>query len=160
MERQGVHSEDKKALLERGLLASSSQTPLPAGLQTPDQIQISQSEQFGPLKNESSQFSVTSVKSAPPNVDHETESPSQKQTTNSLHQAAAMGHVLLLTQLVVHQGISLDLKDENGYLPVHLAAREGHLRALLKIIELGGSINSVSSDGCTPLHIAATQSNP
>ncbi|GAV48960.1 hypothetical protein ZYGR_0N03650 [Zygosaccharomyces rouxii] len=46
-----------------------------------------------------------------------------------------------------------NVKDPNGYTPVHAAAAYGHIELLRKLCqEYGGNINVKDSDGDTPLH--------
>jgi hypothetical protein len=51
-------------------------------------------------------------------------------------------------------GVSANVKDPNGYTPIHAAASYGHLDLLRLLISRGGDINIQDNEGDTPLHHA------
>lgn len=49
-------------------------------------------------------------------------------------------------------GTAPDVKDPNGYTPVHAAASYGHVELLRLLVQAGGNINVQDNEGDTPLH--------
>ena len=47
-------------------------------------------------------------------------------------------------------------RTDGGYTPLHIAARNGHLRICRIILEEVDDKNPVANDGLTPLYLAAT----
>lgn len=68
--------------------------------------------------------------------------------------AASDGKEDVLDQLLSQgNGIDANIKDPNGYTPVHAAAAYGHIGLLKKLCQqYNGDINVKDSDGDTPLH--------
>ncbi|CAB0041669.1 unnamed protein product [Trichogramma brassicae] len=50
----------------------------------------------------------------------------------------------------------INMKDENGMLPIHWAADRGDTNILKCLIEAGSDVNSIDQEGQTPLHYAAS----
>lgn len=59
------------------------------------------------------------------------------------HAAAAGGRTQVLRYLVTKAGAELDRTDRGGDLPVHHAAKHGHVHALRVLQELGGDVTKV-----------------
>ncbi|XP_017878997.1 acyl-CoA-binding domain-containing protein 6 [Ceratina calcarata] len=50
----------------------------------------------------------------------------------------------------------VNLRDEEGLLPIHWAADRGHLRITEELVKRQANVNSQDEDGQTPLHYAAS----
>jgi ankyrin repeat protein len=73
----------------------------------------------------------------------------------SLYIAAQIGHDAVLTQLIAARcNVDLALKTY-GATPLHCAAGQGHVAVTKQLIEARCSVDLQTSDGLTPLHIAA-----
>ena len=48
---------------------------------------------------------------------------------------------------------------EDGFSPLTLAVKEGHVDAVRDLVELGADVNHEDSDGCTPREMAAAHDN-
>lgn len=68
--------------------------------------------------------------------------------------AASDGKENLVEQILSQgSGVDANIKDPNGYTPVHAAAAYGHRNLLRKLCTLyNGNINIKDNDGDTPLH--------
>ncbi|KAJ3018547.1 hypothetical protein HKX48_002826 [Thoreauomyces humboldtii] len=77
--------------------------------------------------------------------------------------AAAEGGLELIEHLLQHGGpndspLSPNVKDENGYTPLHAAASYSHLPLIdLLVTTHGADVNITDSDGDTPLHMCETR---
>jgi transient receptor potential cation channel subfamily A member 1 len=49
----------------------------------------------------------------------------------------------------------LNEKDDTGCSPLHYASREGHIKSLGSLIQLGACINLKNNNNQSPLHFAA-----
>ncbi|KAJ2356233.1 hypothetical protein IWW50_002837 [Coemansia erecta] len=67
--------------------------------------------------------------------------------------AASEGDLARVKQLVEKDKSKVNEKDENGYTPLHAAASWKHLQLLQYLLDNGGDVDIVDSDGDTPLHI-------
>ena len=52
----------------------------------------------------------------------------------------------------LESGVKPDIKDPNGYTPIHAAASYGHIELLRYLVAQGGDINVQDNEGDTPLH--------
>ena len=52
------------------------------------------------------------------------------------------------------EGVDVNAADGNGWTALHLAAREGHVRAVHMLIEAGADVHATTDRGETPLHLA------
>ncbi len=70
-------------------------------------------------------------------------------------EAARWGDVETVAELL-HEGVSLDVRDEWGNTPIHLAARRAHGGAPVVNLLLtnGASVSCRNGSGWTPLHVA------
>ncbi len=78
------------------------------------------------------------------------------QYTKELYKAVSEGNISHLLQCLSHHGVDVNLPDEQGMTPLHIAAREG-LTETVKLLLTVPDIqpNLASNNGWTPLHIAA-----
>lgn len=65
--------------------------------------------------------------------------------------AAADNKVSVIEEFL-NNGGDANIKDENGYTPIHAAASYGHLDLVKMLLEKGGNINIQDNEGDTPLH--------
>ncbi|XP_068591492.1 ankyrin repeat and SOCS box protein 9-like [Cebidichthys violaceus] len=79
-------------------------------------------------------------------------------TSSPIHRAAAKGHSECIQPLVQHGADVDQYIDQSGF-PLHVACSNQHLSSVRKLLQLGASVNS-SVSGDSPLHIAASLSNP
>ncbi len=54
---------------------------------------------------------------------------------------------------------SLCLCTQNGYTPLHIAAKKNQMEITTTLLEYGASTNTVTRQGITPLHLAAQEGN-
>lgn len=54
---------------------------------------------------------------------------------------------------------SLSLCAQNGYTPLHIAAKKNQMEITTTLLEYGASTNTVTRQGITPLHLAAQEGN-
>lgn len=60
---------------------------------------------------------------------------------------------------VNNTGTSLFLCTQNGYTPLHIAAKKNQMEITTTLLEYGASTNTVTRQGITPLHLAAQEGN-
>ena len=74
----------------------------------------------------------------------------------SIMHAAAISNNQSIIQLLFAEGISLDTIDDNGQVPLHLAARRSrsNFDGVRTLIELGANPNIQNINGITPFHLA------
>eukprot|EP00586_Coscinodiscus_wailesii_P003754 CAMPEP_0172480452 /NCGR_PEP_ID=MMETSP1066-20121228/5561_1 /TAXON_ID=671091 /ORGANISM="Coscinodiscus wailesii, Strain CCMP2513" /LENGTH=480 /DNA_ID=CAMNT_0013241745 /DNA_START=62 /DNA_END=1504 /DNA_ORIENTATION=+ len=63
------------------------------------------------------------------------------------HLAARDGDIKYLSQIALKEKHKLTLKDDNGWQPLHEAARGGHAEAVKFLIEHGSGVNERTNDG-------------
>ena len=74
-------------------------------------------------------------------------------SSSLLHTATSKGSLEYLSDKIISQNINVT--DENGQTPLHIAAAKGHIKSMEKLIETRGvDINIADKSGCTPLHLA------
>uniref|UniRef100_A0A8D3E7U4 Ankyrin 3 n=1 Tax=Scophthalmus maximus TaxID=52904 RepID=A0A8D3E7U4_SCOMX len=56
-------------------------------------------------------------------------------------------------------GVSVFLRTQNGYTPLHIAAKKNQMEITTTLLEYGASTNTVTRQGITPLHLAAQEGN-
>lgn len=66
--------------------------------------------------------------------------------------AAADNQVKIVESYLDSGNFKPDVKDPNGYTPIHAAASYGHIGLLKTLISRGGDINVQDNEGDTPLH--------
>ncbi|KAI8849043.1 ankyrin repeat-containing domain protein [Chytridium lagenaria] len=69
--------------------------------------------------------------------------------------AASDGDLAVVQQFLM-AGQHPNVKDENGYTPIHAAASYGHLELLEYLLQNGGDPNIGDNEGDTPLHFTET----
>jgi prolyl 4-hydroxylase len=70
------------------------------------------------------------------------------------HFAAQSGDIDALMRITDDESEALHAKDNNGWMPIHEAARSGHADVLDYLLKQGADINSVTSSGQSPLALA------
>ena len=70
-----------------------------------------------------------------------------------LHFAAFTGDIDTIEK-ISHQGVSLDVQDDNDTTPLHLVASKGMLNCTKILILKGASVNIVNNEDVAPLHLA------
>src|SRR3990167_3184411 len=79
----------------------------------------------------------------------------------SIHELAKTGQTELLELCLKEEGIDVNLQDEDGYSPLHLAAMNGHKECVGMIMQfeeekgIEVDLSLKDKDGRTPLHWAA-----
>ena len=69
--------------------------------------------------------------------------------------SVANGHVDSSHVLVAELGADLNVRNNMGDTPIHLATAEGHSDAIRALHELGAAVDVANHDGYTPLHCCA-----
>ena len=73
----------------------------------------------------------------------------------SLHYAASWGLYPIVEFLIIEHSQDVCSRDSiDNATPLHLASRNGHLKAACKLIEHGADATAQNNDGETPLHLA------
>lgn len=70
---------------------------------------------------------------------------SQTQFDTLLHLAAARNYPRLARYVLKHQLVDADIRDRQGYTPIHIAAFNGSVDTLLLLIEYGASIHALTN---------------
>ena len=55
---------------------------------------------------------------------------------------------------MIENGADLDAKTINGYTPLHITARHGHLEIVKYLIEIGVDFMAINNEEKTPLDLA------
>ncbi len=79
-----------------------------------------------------------------------------KKMSYNIWTAAADGKLEIVSHLIESGNFSPNIKDENGYTPMHAATSYNRKEVLSYLISKGGNANIQDSDGDTPLHQAET----
>jgi len=80
----------------------------------------------------------------------------QTKKDKSLIEAAEKGDVEQL-ELLISRGANVNVKDQKGMTPLHLAAKEGHEDIAEILISKGANINAIYGEWGVPLHLAARE---
>jgi ankyrin repeat protein len=72
-----------------------------------------------------------------------------------IHEYAAAGNVAAVTQDLATNSSDLNLPDDAGRMPLHLAATHCHTDVVLLLLNKGAKVNAKAAGGATPLHLAA-----
>ena len=82
-------------------------------------------------------------------------------TTHSIyrpiHEYAADGNVAAVAQDLATNSYDLNLPDDAGRTPLHLAATHCQTNVVALLLDKGAKINVKASGGATPLHLAAQE---
>ncbi len=73
----------------------------------------------------------------------------------AIHEYATDGNVTGLTQDLATDPGDVNLTDDAGRTPLHLAATHCHVDAVKVLLEKGAKIDAKTTGGTTPLHVAA-----
>lgn len=85
---------------------------------------------------------------------------SQERNRTALMTAAYLGHFEMVEILLRHQGINVDLQDDNGMTALYLAAREDHYKIAELLLKVEASIDVVDYHaGRSPLRCAAERNH-
>jgi len=76
-----------------------------------------------------------------------------------LHYAATFGHPNCV-RLLLTNGASIDVKDNDNWTPLHGAVIMGHSDCARVLLAGGASVDTKDNDNRTPLHIAAKYGHP
>lgn len=71
-----------------------------------------------------------------------------------LHMAVQAGKLTKVNELLEKNPDSLSIKDENGWCPLHLAVKSGHMEIFKFLVARGADINARGTCGVTPLRTA------
>jgi DNA repair exonuclease SbcCD ATPase subunit len=58
-------------------------------------------------------------------------------------------------KLLLEEGAGVNVKNENGWTPLHWATRNGHADAARVLLDKGAHMNAKNNCGSTPLHLAS-----
>lgn len=67
--------------------------------------------------------------------------------------AATRGEIEEIS-LLLNSGADIDSRGEHGYTPLHNAVEQGHLGAVIFLVERGANFARVNDDGDSPLDLA------
>lgn len=59
------------------------------------------------------------------------------------------------SEYCIKEKADIDVKDENGRTPLHLACMNKHFEIAKILIENGADVNVIDNEGKTPLHYAS-----
>lgn len=76
---------------------------------------------------------------------------------SSLHNAAAKDHAGAVRILIDEEHVDPNLKDKDGWRPLHFAAYGGSEKATAELLKRGADVRGTDEAGRTPLHLAALQ---
>jgi ankyrin repeat protein len=74
-----------------------------------------------------------------------------------IHGYARAGDVAHVTEDLAQNPGDLDLPDDTGSTPLHLAASYCHVDVVTLLLNKGAKVNARSNDGATALHLAAQE---
>ena len=72
-----------------------------------------------------------------------------------LHQAAWHSDGVAAIEALLGAGAEVDARAENGWTPLHVAARRANAAAIEALLDAGAEVDARDEDGETPLHRAA-----
>jgi cytohesin len=106
---------------------------------------------YDELNNKSSEYIEQWIKQA---VDNVNITPHAHGAT-ILHHTAMRNGLGKVAKIIISMGGNVNLKEVNGYTPLHIAASYGSIDVAEVLISNGADIDSKDLDGYTPLHAAA-----
>lgn len=83
--------------------------------------------------------------------------PTQHSRHSAIHDFARDGNLALARQDLSTNLSDLNLPDDAGLTPLHLAALHCHTNIVAFLLEEGAKVNLKTRDGATPLHLAAQE---
>jgi ankyrin repeat protein len=83
--------------------------------------------------------------------------PPAHSTYRPIHEYAAAGNVAAVAQDLATNSDDLNLPDDAGRTPLHLAATHCHTDVVLLLLNKGAKIDPKAAGGATPLHLAAQE---
>ncbi len=75
----------------------------------------------------------------------------------TIHQAAINGDVAGVTAELAKHPEELNLPEDDGLTPLHLAAENCHANVVVLLLDKGADINVTEKNHATPLHLAAQE---
>ena len=82
-----------------------------------------------------------------------------KDSKNSLHLAAASGHLKICVTLLQNHNFDIHAKDDDGWTALHYATKSGNLELFQYFVAKGSDIYCKTKDSKTSLHLAAENSH-
>mmetsp|Transcript_22427 Transcript_22427/g.28300 ORF Transcript_22427/g.28300 Transcript_22427/m.28300 type:complete len:455 (-) Transcript_22427:139-1503(-) len=73
------------------------------------------------------------------------------------HHAVQEGNIKQLSKIISEKAYLVHAKDENGWTPMHEAARTGSVDAVKLLVENGADVNALTEYGQSPLHLAKSE---
>ena len=74
-----------------------------------------------------------------------------------IHQFAETGDAVAVAQDLATNSGDLNLPDDAGLTPLHLAANHCHTNVVMLLLNQGAKVNARAAGGATPLHLAAQE---
>jgi len=84
-------------------------------------------------------------------------SSNQHSAYRSIHGDARDGNAALVAEDLKQNPAQINLPDDAGLTPLHLAASACHTNVVTLLLNTGAKIDCKSKDGATPLHLAAQE---
>jgi ankyrin repeat protein len=81
--------------------------------------------------------------------------PPSHSTYRPIHEYAETGNVAAVAQDLSTNSYDLNLPDDAGRTPLHLAATHCHINVVVLLLNKGAKVDSKAGGGATPLHLAA-----
>jgi ankyrin len=85
--------------------------------------------------------------------------PCLENTTTLMHTAATYDRVTIMRKLLKLQRDAINVADQTGKTPLHLAAQNGHVGVVNLLLNAGSNVHTKDRTGMTPLHFAAAEGN-
>ncbi|MDE0331905.1 MAG: ankyrin repeat domain-containing protein [Nitrospinae bacterium] len=86
--------------------------------------------------------------------------PKKSTNTTALQLAAQWNENPEVVALLIQRGGGVNGRDEDGYTPLHWAARNKNPELAKMLLKRGADVNAKGKQGGTPLHLAAVNENP